>query len=236
MKLAAQIFAVGVLLTGSAGVFAQPVKDPGVANLVHLAAQGALEVGSDLLSISMSTSRDGNDAGALQYQLRTALDAALTEAKKAVQPGQLEVRSGNFSLSPRYGRDGKPMGWQGSAELILEGRDFGAITGTVGRIQTLTVGGVSFGLSREQRGKVEAEAQNMAIERFKARAAEIARSFGFTGYSLREVTVTANDQGFAPRPRMMAMEARSSLADAPLPVEAGKTTVLVTVSGSVQLK
>lgn len=236
MNIAHKFIALCVILTGSAGIFGQQIKDAERHNVVQLSAQGAVEVGQDLLSISMNTSRDGNDAAALQYQLRTALDAALTEAKKAVQPGQMEVRSGNFSLSPRYGRDGKPMGWQGSVELILEGRDFAAITGTVGRIQTLTVGGVSFGLSREQRGKVEAEAQNMAIERFKARATEIARGFGFTGYSLREVTVTANDQGFVPRPRMMAMEARSSVADAPLPVEAGKTTVLVTVSGSVQLK
>ena len=224
------------MLAGSAGIFGQQIRDPERHNVVQLSAQGAVEVQQDLLSISLSTSRDGSDAGAVQYQLRTALDAALAEAKKAVQPGQLEVRTGNFNLSPRYGRDGKPMGWQGSAELILEGRDFAAIAGLAGRIQTLTVSGVSFGLSREQRGKVEAEAQGIAIERFKTRATEIARSFGFTSYTLREVNVAANDQGFAPRPRMMAMDARAGVADAPLPVEAGKTTVLVTVSGSVQLK
>jgi len=48
--------------------------------------------------------------------------------------------------------------------------------------------------------------------------------------------VNANDQGYVQRPRMMAMEAKSSAADAPIPVEAGKSTVLVTVSGSVQLQ
>jgi len=50
------------------------------------------------------------------------------------------------------------------------------------------------------------------------------------------VSVNANDQGVPPRPRMLAMEARTASADAPVPVEAGKTAVLVTVSGSVQLK
>jgi len=34
----------------------------------------------------------------------------------------------------------------------------------------------------------------------------------------------------------MAMQAKAVMADAPLPVEAGKTAVVVTVSGSVQLK
>jgi hypothetical protein len=35
---------------------------------------------------------------------------------------------------------------------------------------------------------------------------------------------------------MLAMAAPAMAADAPVPVEAGKTSVVVTVSGSVQLK
>lgn len=228
--------AASAILAGSGAIFAQPILYPPPQNVVQLSAQGALEVEQDLLSIVMTTTRDGSDAAVVQSQLKSAIDAALAEAKKVAQPGQLELRSGNFSLYPRYGRDGKSIGWQGSAELILEGRDFARISGTAGRIQTLTIGSVSFGLSREQRAKVEGEAQGIAIERFKIRAADIARSFGFGGYTLREINVSANDQGPTPRPRMMAMEARAAMADAPVPVEAGKSTVVVTVAGSVQLK
>ena len=189
-----------------------------------------------MLSISLSTTRDGTDANAVQTQLKTALDAALTEAKKAALPGQLDARTGNFSLYPRYGRDGKPAGWQGTAELILEGRDFARISSTAGKIQTLTISNVSFGLSRTQRTVVEREAQALAIQSFKVRASEIAQAFGFSGYTLREVSVNASDTGYTPRPRLMAMEAKSAMADAPVPVEAGKTLVLVNVSGAVQLK
>jgi predicted secreted protein len=205
-------------------------------NVVQLSASGSVEAPQDLLSLSLSTTRDGTDANAVQGQLKTALDAALAEAKKAAQPGQLEARTGSFSLYPRYGRDGKPMGWQGTAELILEGRDFARISSTAGKIQTLTVSNVSFGLSRTQRAVVEREAQALAIQSFKVRATEIAQAFGFSGYTLREVSVNANDAGYTPRPRLMAMEAKSAMADAPVPVEAGKTLVLVNVSGSVQLK
>jgi hypothetical protein len=59
---------------------------------------------------------------------------------------------------------------------------------------------------------------------------------GLTSYTLREVNVSADDQGFAPRPRVLAMQAKAMVADAPVSVEAGKTAVVVTVSGSVQLK
>ena len=205
-------------------------------NLVQLAASASVEVQQDLLTLTMNTSRDGPDAANVQTQLKQALETALAEAKKVVSPGQLEVRTGNFNLYPRYNRDGKLVGWQGTTELVLEGRDFARIGATAGKIQTLTMGGVSFGLSREQRAKVEADAQSQAIERFKSKAADISRGFGFAGYTLREVSVNANDQGFVPRPRAMAIEARAASAEAPVPLEAGKTAVVVTVSGTVQMK
>ena len=183
----------------------------------------------------MSTTRDATDAATVQSQLKTALDTALAEARKNAQPGQLDVRTGAFSLSPRYTKDGKINGWQGTAEMVLEGRDFPRITQTAGRITTLNVGSVGFGLSREQRAKVEAEAQTLAIDNFKQKAAELAKNFGFAGYTLREVAVNANQGN--PQPRMVTMQAKSfSSADAAVPVEAGKASVVVNVSGSVQLK
>ena len=231
-----KVIVVCVLLTAASKLFAGQQTRLQLHDVAQLSATGSVEVVQDLLSITMNTTRDGPDAATVQSQLKAALDAALAKAKEATQPGQLDVRTGNFGLYPRYGRDGKSIGWQGSVELILEGRDFSRISGTAGKIQTLTVGSVSFGLSREQRNKVENEAQAIAIERFKTRAMDVARSFGFAGYTLLEININAAEPGFTARPRMMAMEARSAAADAALPVEAGKTAVLVTVSGSVQMK
>ena len=227
--------AAAAVLSVSLGLHAQPAIVAAPQNVVQLSANASLDVQQDLLSLSMSTTREGPDAATVQNQLKIALDAALTEARKAVVPGQLDVRTGYFSLYPRYGRDGKISGWQGTAELVLEGRDFARISSTAGKLQTVTVSGVSFSLSREQRAKVEAEVQTSAIEHFKARAAEITKAFGFSGYGLREVSVNTNDQGFSPRPRVMALE-KAAASDMAVPLEAGKTAVVVTVSGSVQLR
>jgi len=207
-----------------------------VQNVAQLSASGSVEVQQDLLSIAMNTTASGADANAVQTQLKQALDAALTIARPAVLPGQLDLRTGNFSLYPRYDRNGKINGWQGSTELVLDGRDFSRITTTAGKIQSLTMGNVSFALSRERRTKVEAEAQTIAIDRFKAKALEVSRGFGFTGYTLREVSINANDQSFQLRPRAMAMQAKSAESDSAVPVEAGKSTVLVNVNGSVQMR
>ena len=220
----------------AAGLAAQGMPFAPPQNVLQLSASGTVEVQQDLLTLNLNTTREGPDANTVQTQLKAALDAGLTEARKSAVPGQLDVRTGHFGLYPRYTRDGKINGWNGTAELVLEGRDFPRLTQTAARIQTLTMGGISFGLSREQRAKVEGDAQAIAIERFKAKAAELAKGFGFTSYSLREVSVNANDQGFTPRPRMMAMEAKTAQADMAVPVEAGKSTVVVTVSGTVQLK
>ena len=237
MKNTIKFIAACALYVTASSAFTQNMRMEIPQNIASLQASGSVETQQDLLMISMNTTKDGVEAASVQTLLKTALDSALAEAKKAAQPGQLDVRTGSFSLYPRYGRDGKINGWQGSTELVLEGRDFARISATAGKIQTMTLGQVSFALSREARAKVEGEAQAQAIDRFKAKASEIAKSFGFAGYALREVTVNANDQAYAPRPRMMAMEAKSSMAsDAPVPVEAGRSTVVVTVNGFVQMK
>ena len=235
---AIKLIAGCALIVCATGVLSQQTTTTrdAVQNVAQLSSSGSVEVQQDLLSIALNTTASGADANAVQTQLKQALDAALAIARPAVLPGQLDLRTGNFSLYPRYDKNGKINGWQGSTELVLDGRDFTRITTTAGKIQTLTMGNVSFALSREQRTKVEAEAQNIAIERFKAKALEVSKSFGFNSYTLREVSINANDQNFQPRPRVMAMQAKTSDAESAVSVEAGKSTVLVNVNGSVQMQ
>lgn len=231
MRKMTMLVAAGLLAT-AATAFGQVMPPP--QNVLQLQASGAVEAQQDLLTVTLSTTREGADPASVQAALRSALEAALAEAKRTAQPGQMDVHTGNFSLQPRRGRDGRITTFSGSAELVLEGRDFARITQAAGRIQTLTIAGVGFGLSREQRARVEGEAQARAVDAFKARAGELAREFGFAGYTLREVSVNTNDSGILPRMRMMVESAVAPAAE-PLPVEAGRSTVTVTVSGSVQL-
>jgi len=235
MKLFNTLLA-GSLWAGAAAAMAQPLAPPVPRDVLQFSASATVDARQDQLTLTLSTSRDGPEPLAVQEQLKATLEAALTDAKTMAQPGAMEVRTGNFSLVPRLGRDGRISGWQGTAELLLAGRDFERISSTAGRIQGMTVASVVFGLSREQRERLESQAQALAIERFRARAGEIARAFGFASYTLREVNLSSQEQGDGPRPRFLAAPVRSSAAEAPLPLEAGKTTVQVTVSGSVQLK
>ena len=86
-----------IALMSLGGAFGQQVMVPALHDVVHLSASGSIEVEQDLLSLSLTTTRDGADASLVQSQLKAALDGALLEAKKAAQPGLLDVRTGNFS-------------------------------------------------------------------------------------------------------------------------------------------
>lgn len=227
--------AIFLCLAWSGVVFSQE-KGPAPANVVQLSASASQELVQDQLSISLSVTREGIDAAVVQQQLKSALEAALTEARKAVLAGQLEVRTGQFGIYPRYGRDGKTTGWQGTAELVLEGPDFSRIGATVGRLPMLTVGSVTFSLSRAARARAETEVQARAIAQFRERAADIARGFGFSGYTLREVSVGSSEPPQVMRPRLLAMDARAASAEPAMPLEAGRALVSVSVSGTVVLK
>lgn len=231
-----KVMAAGLAMQLATIALAQTVTAAAPQNMVQLSADATVEVQHDWLVLSMNTTRDGTDAAQVQTQLKQALDSALLRVRPLAQPGQFDVRTGNFNLYPQHGRDGRITGWQGTAELVLEGRDFALIGAAAGKVQSLTMAGVQFSLSREQRARVHDQAQAMAIARFQAQAGEIAKGFGFATYSLREVAIQANDQGNEPRPRMLAMQAKEAAADAAVPIEAGKAAVVVTVSGTVQLK
>ncbi len=220
-------------ILGAMPAGAQTLAPP--QGVLNLSSSATVEVARDLMSVTLSTTREGTDAAAVQAQLKQALDAALAEARKVARPGLVEVRTGNFELHPRYAKEGVISGWQGSTELIVEGRDLTAIAQLTGRITTLTLARVSYDLSREVREKAEGEATAQAIARYRARAADYARQFGYSGYVIREVGINSNEPP-PPRPFGVQMRAMSAAAEQALPVEAGNGTVVVSVTGTVQLK
>ena len=227
--------AAALVLAGALPLAAWADSVPAPEGVLSLSSSATIEVTRDLLTVSFTTTRDGPDAATVQSQLKQALDAALAEARRAARPGQVDVQTGNFSLSPRYTNKGAITGWQGSAELIVEGRDLPAIGQLSGRITTLTVGRVGYSISRELREKSVGEVSAQAIQRYRAKAAEVARQFGYAGYAVREVNVSGSDGPQLPRPMMMQAKSLSVGADEALPVEPGKGTITVNVNGTVQM-
>lgn len=232
--------AVAALSAISLGAWAQTAVLAPPANVLVLSADASAEVPQDLLAITLQAVREGGDAATVQTQLRQVLDAALAEARKAQRPGQLDVRTGAFSLYPRTATKAgvsSISGWQGQAELVLEGRDLPAISALAGKLPGMSVARVGFGLSREAREKAASEVSANAIAKFRQRAATYAQQFGFGGWSVREVSISGGDVApTGPVPMFRTARAMAvPAADESQPVEAGRATVTVTVNGSIQM-
>jgi predicted secreted protein len=222
-------------LAASAPVLAQNTPEP--SNQISLSASAFKDVPEDWLSMVLSTNAESADPITVQNQLKVTLEKALAAVRPQVQDKQLEVRTGSFGIHPRHNNQGRVIGWQGSAEIVIEGRDFAKVSSVAGKVPGMTVGSADFSLSREARQKLESEVQAMAVERFRQKAQELSRSFGFTGYTVRQVSVSSVDRD-APQLafRSAAPMPMAAAADMAVPVEAGKATVNITVSGSVALR
>lgn len=204
--------------------------------VLSLNASATTEVAHDWLTVTFSTTVNASDAATVQKRLREALEPALAKARKLAKAGEVEVQTGEFTVSPRYdGSYNKISGWAGTASLIVQGRDAKTISELVGQVGTLTVASANWSLSREQREKVEADLASRAIASFRARAERMAKDFGYADVEVREVSVNAGQEAGQPM-YMMARAAPSSMAEAKsLPTESGTGEVTVSVSGSVQM-
>jgi predicted secreted protein len=204
---------------------------------VQLSAQASMEVMADTLTITLRAQKQSSEATKAQSQVKQLLEAALVEARKQARAPGLEVRSGSFSTSPRYGNNGGILGWQSQGDLILSGTDTAQVAALAGRLNGLQVTGSGYSVSPALRERHERELMAQAIERFRLRADEVARGFGYGAYEVNEVTVS--DAGIErPMPRLamaMAMSERSAADAAPLPVEPGTERLAATVNGSIWL-
>ena len=210
-------------------------KDP--EGVVSLNSSATIQVPNDWITVQFSTSKEGTDAAAVQSALKEALAAALAQARQAARPdGHVEVQGGGFSLQPRFNAKGAVNGWTGSTAMVVQGRDISTIAELAGRVQTMTVGSLDYSVSREAREKVEGELAAQAIARFRAKAGDYAKAFGYSSFVVRDANVNFDNGAPAPRPYLMKVRAMPASDSAPLPTEAGSGTVTANVNGSVQLK
>jgi predicted secreted protein len=120
------------------------------------------------------------------------------------------------------------------SEILLESRDPAALSMAVGALQsTLAIGSIQFLPAPETRRKAENEAALEAIAAFRAQASRIAATLK-KPYRIRQMSV--NGSGHGTQSRMLARGAVAMAADAaPMPVEAGDSSLTATVSGKIEL-
>jgi len=97
-------------------------KEP--EGVVSLESSATVQVPNDWMSVEFSTTKEGTDAAAVQAALKTALAAAIAQARQVARgDGRVEVQGGGFSLEPRVNSKGVINGWTGTTSMTVEGRD-----------------------------------------------------------------------------------------------------------------
>lgn len=202
------------------------------APTLALEASARAAVPNDEMAITLAVERDGPQPGALNEAVIAQLNGALAEARTVEG---VRARLGQVWTQPNFTREGRSQGWRVRGELVIESTRLQPLAQLGGRLaERMLLTGVQFRLSNERRRTEERRLLAEAAQAFRSRAAEAAVAFGFSGYEIKEIALRA---GGVPAPRPMPMaRAPAEAAAAPLPIEGGDSDVVVTVSGTVELR
>lgn len=229
------VAALSLLLSLTLSAVAVAQGTPPLVDVLDLDATVTSDVAPDLAVVTMAIVREGPDAAPLTKDVNEALAKALADAK-AVRG--VTAANGGYSTSPRFeSRNGQATrtGWQVRAEMVLKSRDFDALGSLVGRLsQALQIAGSGFEISPELRAQESASLIDRGARAFQDKATLATKAFGYAGFSIRQVTVGSAGQSGG---RVFAARESGVMANAaPLPVESGRVTLSLTVSGSVQMR
>ncbi|MHA7681542.1 SIMPL domain-containing protein [Cupriavidus sp. PET2-C1] len=208
-----------------------PTHEPAPAGVLSLSAQATTDVPTDVVHLTLAAEQEGAEPGAISSALSAKTADVIAQAKRT---NGVQAQSGGFTIYPSNDKNGRISTWRGRAEVILESRDFTAVSKLAGQLASqMQVQNISFSLSREARHAAEAKLTEQAVASFRDKAQATTKLFGYGSYTIREVQV-GEVGAVQPMPRMYA--AKAMMADsAPVPVEGGKAQVTVTVNGSVQM-
>lgn len=200
-------------------------------NLVELQAEAQREVPNDLLNASMYVEANDADAARLAALLNRVTNDAL---KAAADFKAVRVRTGGGNTYPVYDRNQKLTGWRGRSELRLESRDFEAAAKLIARLQSgMQLSSITFSVSSQQRKDTENELIGEAIQAFRSRADIVRQALAGKAWKLRRMSINTSGSTPPPRPVLRAMAVQSAEI-APPQLEGGMSTVLVSVSGTIQ--
>ncbi len=205
------------------------------AAVVHLAASATRAVQPDTFTADLSAQATGSDVGTLNNQVSSRIAVALHQAESVAG---VVASTTSFSTQPRYTHDGSGVAWTGwtvQAGLHLRASSAKALSLALRALgSSLHIDAVQAQVSAARQDQVDGSLRDAAIARFRAKAAQVAKDFGASGYVVRDVTISDADTHPLPRPIFLrAMAAAPAMQAAP--VQPAAQDLRVDVSGSVAL-
>ena len=235
MALAAMAIAVAPATVAARE--APPTRDQACEHEARLtvSATAYRDVPQDRVTVTLYAERESPQPAAGQAQVSELLGPVLERLK--ARP-DLEVQSSGYRTDPVW-QQSRIVGWRTRGSLQVSAQPSESFNRLVGELATkLNVESVAYWLSRPAQLAIERELIAEAVAAFRAKADTATKALGFRTYSVRTVSVDgAGPIRPEPVPKvMMSRAASAESAPVPLPGAEGKTTVTVSVSGSVALE
>lgn len=208
---------------------ASPLASAAVT-VIDLGAESSRAAPNDLARATLFAEATGTAPAEAARKVNTAMAEALAMSKAHLK---IKVQSGGTQTYPVYAKGGKIESWRMRSDLVLESVDTAALSELVGKLQgNLGVASITLAPAPETRRKAENDATQDAIAAFRARAKLVADVFG-KPYRIKQMSI--GQQGYRPPVPMMRAAPAAAMEMAPMPMEAGESSVTVTISGQIEI-
>lgn len=202
---------------------------------VHFTATAQQEVSNDMVRLNWQTTVQEKTADAAMKQANKTLDEALKtlKAKTNVQKPRTNVQT-----FPQYGKNRNIESWQAVGTLSFDMPVQGLQSQNSWTMPSgLVLNGLDYFVSETVQQQTRASLLAQAMKDFQAKASEVAKGFGRTGYQLSELHVNDEPNRYPSpgMPRMMAASADSMGKAMEIAIAPGESALQVQINGRVCL-
>jgi predicted secreted protein len=212
-----------------------------VYNQVSISAEASADVENDTLVAELFIEHQAKTAAEAAEVVNAAIDWGVKQAQSV---DGVKVRTLEYNTTPVYSKTRSAsdvytpqiMEWRVSQAMRVESTDADVLSELITGLQEkLAIRQVGYEVSEALREATESVLIDEAIRAYQQRAQQVAKAFGHDDFRL--VKVNINSGGMRPpvpyQARSMAMEAAAA---APVAIDAGTSTLKISVNGTIELQ
>ncbi|MCE7898373.1 DUF541 domain-containing protein [Candidatus Microgenomates bacterium CPR3] len=239
LKKVMEMTVVAFLVAGVVGVYFKVVGALPIAvtqtqkmSTFDVTGEGRVVVIPDEAVLQLGVAEQGRNLSAVQKAINTKMDQ-VAKSLKGMGVDDADIKTTSYNVHPDYQEQGL---YRAQASVSVKIRDLDKVSEVLDLVGTLGLDNVSgpvFELSDELMEKTTREAREMAIEKAKNKAKELA---DLSGMKLGRIVNISEGSGGYPVPMYARDMAVSSTMEAKVetPVEAGSSEVAVDVTLSYE--
>ena len=184
--------------------------DESEKNVISFSTEVTKDVEYDVMEVTLFVKEENKNLKELNQTINQKVNAALEVLKKQ---SAVEIKKNTRSTQVRYDSKGKQSGWIERADLVLESKDFVALSQVISDLNdTFAIADVMQKLSKEATAKFEDEMMKSALAQFQHKAQLIQTSLNAKGYEILNLNLDSRNELPYFEGRMMPLAKASAFA------------------------